>query len=304
MIRVAHSAEARQFQRIGTALIVGGDKNAATTTGNVFRHAVTRQYVRSRFIPQLTPQRRRVIKRRRNRNQLCLLFGIEAEFQTPIFVVPIRVSDQRIKHHVTRQSRQHAIRIFAFEDGLNGGNDVAQCVIRLLKSLFAVVARYVARENFVSMYQALAPLKVDEAFAHAPRSARELRFDAEKRTQFVSVAPSFDHASSLGRELRDEARVSRLTHDGVAKYVAGGHGGIFISADDKRGANPLELARLGSARYPDHFRGALTALRLLQPSSIRTIIDQLPAARASNAAKDFAHAVVCHSLEQLLKIPT
>ena len=90
----------------------------------------------------------------------------------------------------------------------------------------------------------------------------------------------------------------------MAKYIAGGRGGIFISTDDKRGANPLELARLGAARYPGHFRGALTALRLLQPSSIRTIIDQLLAERASNAAKEFAYAVVCHSLDQLLKIRT
>ena len=160
-------------------------------------------------------------------------------------------------------------------------------------SVLARLARYV-------VFDAL----IGNTDRHHENWGLKVSFDAEKKTHLVSVAPSFDHASSMGRELRDEARADLLARNDVAKYIAGGRGGIFICADDKRGANPLELARLGAERYPDHFRGALASLRLLQPSSIRTIIDQLPVERASNAAKDFAHAVVCHSLDQLLKIPT
>ena len=160
-------------------------------------------------------------------------------------------------------------------------------------SVLARLARYV-------VFDAL----IGNTDRHHENWGLKLSFDAEKKTQLVSVAPSFDHASSLGRELRDEARADILARNGVAKYIAGGRGGIFISVDDKHGANPLELARLGAERYPDHFRGALASLSTLQTATIRTIIDQLPAERASNAAKDFAYAVVCHSLDQLLKIPT
>ena len=160
-------------------------------------------------------------------------------------------------------------------------------------SVLARLARYV-------VFDAL----IGNTDRHHENWGLKLSFDAEKKTQLVSVAPSFDHASSLGRELRDEARADILARNGVAKYIASGRGGIFISVDDKHGANPLELARLGAERYPDHFRGALASLSTLQTATIRTIIDQLPAERASNAAKDFAYAVVCHSLDQLLKVPT
>ena len=160
-------------------------------------------------------------------------------------------------------------------------------------SVLARLARYV-------VFDAL----IGNTDRHHENWGLKLSFDAEKKTQFVSVAPSFDHASSLGRELRDEARADILARSGVAKYIAGGRGGIFVSADDKRGANPLALARLGAKSYPHHFRGALASLSTLQPAAVRTIIDQLPAERASHAAKDFAYAVVCHSLDQLLKIPT
>lgn len=131
-----------------------------------------------------------------------------------------------------------------------------------------------------------------------------LGFDADRNVYLTAVAPSFDHASSLGRELLDQKRSQLLANSGVAKYVASGRGGIFISAEDKRGANPLELVRMGSAKYPDHFRGSLLALANVKKSDIRTIIDQIPEQRASPVAKDFAYAVLCHSLDQLLKIQT
>ena len=61
---------------------------------------------------------------------------------------------------------------------------------------------------------------------------------------------------------------------------------------------------MGAAKYPDHFRGSLLALANVKKSDIRTIIDQIPELRASPVAKDFAYAVLCHSLDQLLKIQT
>ena len=132
----------------------------------------------------------------------------------------------------------------------------------------------------------------------------KLSFDSARQVDLINVAPTFDHASSLGRELLDAKRGELLAATGVAKYVAGGRGGIFISAEDKRGANPLELVRMGAAKYPDHFRCSLLALTNVKKTNIRTIIDQIPEQRASPVAKDFAYAVLCHSLDQLLKIQT
>lgn len=158
-------------------------------------------------------------------------------------------------------------------------------------SVLARLARYVVFDALIA-----------NTDRHHENWGLRLGFDAGRNVYLTAVAPSFDHASSLGRELLDEKRSELLANNGVAKYVAGGRGGIFIGTEDKRGANPLELVRMGAAKYPDHFRGSLLALANVKKSDIRTIIDQIPAQRASPVAKDFAYAVICHSLDQLLKI--
>ena len=61
-------------------------------------------------------------------------------------------------------------------------------------------------------------------------------------TSLLTIAPSFDHASSLGRELLPEEAERRIAGKRVADYVEKGRGGIYRAATDKRGANPLVLA--------------------------------------------------------------
>ena len=46
------------------------------------------------------------------------------------------------------------------------------------------------------------------------------------------VAPSFDHASSLGRELLDERREQILDSNGVLDYLKKGRGGVFLDGTE------------------------------------------------------------------------
>ena len=57
------------------------------------------------------------------------------------------------------------------------------------------------------------------------------------------MAPSFDHASSLGRELSDERRILLMKERRVRQYSEKGRGAIYWSEDSLRGPSPLELAR-------------------------------------------------------------
>ncbi len=63
------------------------------------------------------------------------------------------------------------------------------------------------------------------------------------------MAPSFDHASSLGRELRDKSpkksRVRLLAEGRVGAYSEKARGAIFLKNTDKHGLSPLELIRKG-----------------------------------------------------------
>ena len=71
------------------------------------------------------------------------------------------------------------------------------------------------------------------------------------------LAPSFDHASSLGRELRDDKRERRLGESRINAYIERGCGAVYWSEDDPRGVSPLELVRRATREYAELFRPAL-----------------------------------------------
>ena len=113
------------------------------------------------------------------------------------------------------------------------------------------------------------------------------------------LAPSFDHASSLGRELRDERRDIFLAENRVANYVERGRGGIFWSEDDQNGPSPLELVRRASHEYPDQFRPVLEKCRKLDQGAVSESVDRVPSSWMSPTAREFAIAQMQYSIEQL-----
>ena len=115
------------------------------------------------------------------------------------------------------------------------------------------------------------------------------------------VAPSFDHASSLGRELQDERRKMLLKEDRVGSYATAkkGCGEIYWSAKDRRGLTPLELVRRAGRVYPAFFRPALEKLKRLDDSVISDLVNRVPDDWMSPLARKFAIALMCYNLERL-----
>ena len=116
------------------------------------------------------------------------------------------------------------------------------------------------------------------------------------------VAPSFDHASSLGRELEDMRRRRLMAEKNVSKYIARGRGAIYWSESDLRGPSPVELLRHAASTYPDLLSSALAKLDRLEEESIFTMIERVPDGWISVSAREFAIAVMHSSLEQLRMI--
>ena len=116
------------------------------------------------------------------------------------------------------------------------------------------------------------------------------------------VAPSFDHASSLGRELLDERRNSLLAENRVGDYAEKGRGAIYWSEDDRHGLNPRELVQRATLRYPDLFRPALTKLRRLNRSSISDLVNRVPADWMTPLAREFAIVLMCSNRERLQEL--
>jgi hypothetical protein len=120
----------------------------------------------------------------------------------------------------------------------------------------------------------------------------------------MEVAPSFDHASSLGRELLDEERLRRLNEKSVLSYIRKGRGGIYGKASDKHGLSPLAAALMAKKLYPEFFERWWEKLEALEEGKMRAILDRVPPDWMSAPARDFALAFLCASRQELLNSPT
>ncbi len=121
------------------------------------------------------------------------------------------------------------------------------------------------------------------------------------------VAPSFDHASSLGRELMDEgpgrSRQRFLSERRVGGYSEKAPGAIYWEVTDRRGLSPLELVRRAAQTWPDSFRRALQFLDKLEEDRIRAIVAKVPEDWMSDIARAFVVELTCYNRNQLLLIP-
>lgn len=114
------------------------------------------------------------------------------------------------------------------------------------------------------------------------------------------VAPSFDHASSLGRELGEERRkATMLDPKGIERYVMRGRGGIFWEASDAKGENPLLLAIKAAKAYPKYFYPWMQKLSELNPEDISGIVERIPVQYMSREAKEFCLRLMTYTVEKL-----
>lgn len=118
----------------------------------------------------------------------------------------------------------------------------------------------------------------------------------------LSVAPSFDHASSLGRELLDSSRREKLSGNRVASYVGKARGGMFRSSTQRHGENPLNFAKVAARAYPAFFKPSLARIASLAAEDVHRIFDELPSDRATIEAKSFAKAMVFYAQKSLIEI--
>ena len=132
-------------------------------------------------------------------------------------------------------------------------------------------------------------------------------YHPERRS--YQLAPSYDHGSSLGRELQDASRrVSRsrrdiLAYDRVLNYLLGGGSprGVYIGSDSPKAPPPLVTAKLICRWQPDVVRPCLERLEAAAECAFRNVINQVPDEFISPVAKDLAHRILTISREELLR---
>ena len=131
--------------------------------------------------------------------------------------------------------------------------------------------------------------------------------DREKMQLGISIkmglAPTFDHASSLGRELLDEAR-QRLLSDPTAlkRYIRKGTGGIFRDVEAKKGMAPIKLAEKVGQRYPKLFEPWKKRIEELPEDFAQPILDGIPGSQMSDAGREFVLAFLSESRKMITSI--
>jgi len=126
---------------------------------------------------------------------------------------------------------------------------------------------------------------------------RENRPSGEVR---YSVAPSFDHASSLGRELLPDKLDQWEKEKWRAEWYANrAPGGIYLREDQKHGANPLRLAEFALRLRPRRVAPWLERLRGLNIAQFSEIIHRVPEIYMPEQSRRFCLSLLGFTLQHL-----
>lgn len=120
----------------------------------------------------------------------------------------------------------------------------------------------------------------------------------------VHLAPTFDHASSLGRNENDSSREERLnTRDigrSMDRYVQRARSAFYSTARDTKPMSTLEVFREAAIIRPDAARFWLSKLEKISLSDTRSIIDRVPKEEMSDIAKEFTQRIIELNKQRLL----
>jgi hypothetical protein len=113
------------------------------------------------------------------------------------------------------------------------------------------------------------------------------------------LAPSFDHASSLGREMRDERRLMLLQEKRISEYLRKGWGAIYLEELEGTQISPIELVIRLAPQMPESFLPWLRRIQSVTEERMRRIIQRIPASWISAAQSEFAVGLVSAGRDQL-----
>ncbi len=122
--------------------------------------------------------------------------------------------------------------------------------------------------------------------------------------QLMTLTPSYDHASSLGRHESDEKRKLILetkdTRRTLEAYVQRGRSCFADSDDTTKFVKNIDAFKVFAQKYPLAASAWLSKLSLLNDSSLHEIFDKIPEPFISIHAKEFAIKLILLNKQRLL----
>lgn len=114
------------------------------------------------------------------------------------------------------------------------------------------------------------------------------------------LAPTYDHASSLGRELLDSKRLERLKNNAVAAYAAKCRSAFYALVGDKKALSPLDVFQAAARRHPQAARVWQERLEAVSAADTLGLFNRIPRERISEAAIAFAQQILEINQRRLL----
>jgi hypothetical protein len=119
----------------------------------------------------------------------------------------------------------------------------------------------------------------------------------------AELAPTFDHASSLGRELTDDVRSRKYNgkgaQNGAVAYLAKARSALFAAAEERRPMTPAVAFRAAADLSPSAGKFWLQQLRSRQ-DEVRATPAAVPPQAISAAARDFCEQLLHTGVRTLL----
>lgn len=215
--------------------------------------------------------------------------------------------------HLEHGNEVLAGRVFGYDKTkkLKQSGHTIQNIVKAVKSMFSSEQDFHTISEQLAGYIVLDALvgNTDRHHENWGRLWRAVRMDDSiddwdhpVLQRIYHVAPSFDHASCLGRELLDDTRQRFLREGRALKYVNKGKGGIYRYSWDRHGENPLQLVRFAYRLFPGFFRPTLKTLESVPLADILVVLDRIPDTRISENGREFAKAILTITYSALINI--
>lgn len=181
-----------------------------------------------------------------------------------------------------------------------------------VRNIVTAVAKWADRHGLdrnSAMSDLVSYALLDGLTGNTDRHHENWMFYYDPHLQSFRLAPSYDHGSSLGRELQDTGRrTSRsrshiLQSGGVLNYLMNrnSRGSVYVNRHNGQSPPPLSLALLICRWQPSIVQPVLEQINSVPDSQFQAVIDKVPPAFMSGTAKEFAYQMVTTSKAQLLR---
>ncbi|MBD2465506.1 HipA-like protein [Oscillatoria sp. FACHB-1407] len=116
------------------------------------------------------------------------------------------------------------------------------------------------------------------------------------------LAPTYDHASCLGRELLDAKRQEKLQQQTVKQYTEKSRSAFYQQQGDRRPMLTFDVFVAIARQYPRSAKIWLNQLAKISLQEVKDLLQQVPGSRISPVALEFGYQMLEINRSRLLRL--